>query len=215
MFVVMGLYLSRGDHVSRAKRVSDETYNIRRRAKRAMQRAIKQGNTSLAQALQREIDKSYMDKGTKTYQEGIEQIKRNLRGLVGQEGAARANRKLQRSNVAFLSELRKAARGLPSAVTERVGFQAQLETNVFFAATRDMWEYVPGGNIKPLETVAGILGYDNLESAYRYIMGQQEEALMKIDVLSGAEPVDNIMQPTELSFEERYQYAMSYVNVLR
>lgn len=180
-----------------------------------MQRAIKQGNTKLAQALQREIDKSYMDKGTKQYKQGIEQVKRNLKGLVGQEGTARANRKVQRANTAFLAELRKAAKGLPSAVTERTGFQATLETNVFFAATRDMWEYVPDGNKKPLETVAGILGYDNLEEAYRYIMSKQEEALAKIDALSGAQPVDDITQPTELSFEERYQYAMSYVNVMR
>lgn len=201
--------------MARAKRVSDETYNIRRRARRAMQRAIKQGNTQLAQALQREIDKSYMDKGTKQYRQGIEQVKRNLKGLVGQEGTARGNKKVQRSNTAFLAELRKAAKGLPSAVTTRTGFQATLETNVFFAATRDMWEYVPGGNERPLETVAGILGYDNLEEAYRYIMSKQDEALAKIDALSGAQPVDDITQPTELSFEERYQYAMSYVNVMR
>lgn len=201
--------------MARAKRASDETYNIRRRAKRAMQRAIKQGNTQFAQALQREIDKSYMDKGTKQYRQGIEQVKRNLQGLVGQEGAARGNKKVQRSNTAFLAELRKAAKGLPSVVTTRTGFQATLETNVFFAATRDMWEYVPGGNERPLETVAGILGYDNLEEAYRYIMSKQDEALAKIDALSGAQPVDDITQPTELSFEERYQYAMSYVNVMR
>lgn len=201
--------------MARAKRASDETYNIRRRAKRAMQRAIKQGNTQFAQALQREIDKSYMDKGTKQYRQGIEQVKRNLKGLVGQEGTARGNKKVQRSNTAFLAELRKAAKGLPSAVTTRTGFQATLETNVFFAATRDMWEYVPGGNERPLETVAGILGYDNLEEAYRYIMSKQDEALAKIDALSGAQPVDDITQPTELSFEERYQYAMSYVNVMR
>lgn len=201
--------------MARAKRASDETYNIRRRAKRAMQRAIKKGNTQLAQALQREIDKSYMDKGTKRYRQGIEQVKRNLKGLVGQEGTARGNKKVQRSNTAFLAELRKAAKGLPSAVTTRTGFQATLETNVFFAATRDMWEYVPGGNKSPLETVAGILGYENLEEAYRHIMSKQEEALAKIDALSGAQPVDDITQPTELSFEERYQYAMSYVNVMR
>lgn len=201
--------------MARAKRASDETYNIRRRAKRAMQRAIKQGNTQLAQALQREIDKSYMDRGTKQYRQGIEQVKRNLKGLVGQEGTARGNKKVKRSNTAFLAELRKAAKGLPSAVTTRTGFQATLETNVFFAATRDMWEYVPGGNKRPLETVAGILGYDNLEEAYRYIMSKQDEALAKIDALSGAQPVDDITQPTELSFEERYQYAMSYVNVMR
>lgn len=95
-----------------------------------MQRAIKQGNTQLAQALQREIDKSYMDKGTKQYRQGIEQVKRNLQGLVGQEGAARGNKKVRRSNTAFLAELRKAAKGLPSAVTTRTGFQATLETNV-------------------------------------------------------------------------------------
>ena len=201
--------------MARAKRASDETYNIRRRARRAMQRAIKQGNTQLAQALQREIDKSYMDKGTKRYKQGIEQVKLNLKGLVGQEGTARGNKKVRRSNTAFLAELRKAAKGLPSAVTTRTGFQATLETNVFFAATRDMWEYVPGGNERPLETVAGILGYDNLEEAYRHIMSKQEEALAKIDALSGAQPVDDITQPTELSFEERYQYAMSYVNVMR
>lgn len=201
--------------MARAKRASDETYNIRRRAKRAMQRAIKQGNTQFAQALQREIDKSYMDRGTKQYMQGIEQVKRNLKGLVGQEGTARGNKRVQRSNTAFLAELRKAAKGLPSAVTNRTGFQATLETNVFFAATRDMWEYVPDGNKRPLETVAGILGYDSLEEAYRYIMSKQDEALAKIDALSGAQPVDDIAQPTELSFEERYQYAMSYVNVMR
>ena len=201
--------------MARAKRASDETYNIRRRAKRAMQRAIKQGNKQLAQALQREIDKSYMDRGTKQYMQGIEQVKRNLKGLVGQEGTARGNKRVQRSNTAFLAELRKAAKGLPSSATNRTGFQATLETNVFFAATRDMWEYVPDGNKRPLETVAGILGYDSLEEAYRYIMSKQDEALAKIDALSGAQPVDDIAKPTELSFEERYQYAMSYVNVMR
>lgn len=201
--------------MAREKRESDIIYNIRRRAKRALARAEKQGNERLVYALRNEIEKTYMDRGVKRYQQGIEQVKRNLKGLIGQLGASRAKKKVQRSNAAFLAELRKAARGLPNAVTGRTGFQATLETDVFFAATRGMWEYVPGGNRHPLETVAGILGYENLEEAYRYVMSQQEEALKRIDALAGTQPVDDITQPTELTFEERYQYAMSYINVMR
>lgn len=188
---------------------------MRKRAKRALQRAQKQGNEKLADMISEQVQKTYYDKGTKSYAQGIEQVLDNLRGLIGQLGVGSSKKTIQRSNRAFLNELNKAAKGEPSAITERTGFQSTQEVNVFFAATRDMWEYVPGGNRKPLETVAGILGMERLEDAYRWIMRFQEDALNRIDALAGAEMTDDLMQPTELSFEERYQDVMSYVNVMR
>lgn len=169
----------------------------------------------LAQRLQAEINKSYFDRQTKSYQQGIEQIKRNLRGLTAQESATAGRKRIQRSNAAFLAEMRKAAKGLPSAITTRTGFQSALEINVFFAATRDLWEYVPGGNRAPLETVAGIYGFESLQDAYEYVMGEQREALGRIDALANGQPTDDIAEPTELTFDQRYQYVMSYISIMR
>lgn len=198
-----------------ANRFSDKVYNVRKRAKRALVRAQKLGKTNLAESIQSEIKKTYYDKGTHTYVQGIKQILDNLSGLIGQLGVGQSKKRIARSNKAFLNELNKAAKGNKSSITSRTGFQSTQEVNVFFIATRDMWEYVPGGNQHPLETVAGILHMDRLEDAYRYVMHYQKEALNRIDELANGEITGNLMEPSELSFDERYMDVMSRVNVMR
>lgn len=198
-----------------ANRFSDKVYNVRKRAKRALQRANKLGKTELATSIQSEIKKTYYDKGTHTYVQGIKQVLDNLSGMIGQLGVGQSKKRIERSNKAFLNELNKAAKGNKNSITSRTGFQASQEVNVFFAATRDMWEYVPGGNKHPLETVAGILHMDRLEDAYRYVMHYQKEALNRVDALDTGEITSDLMKPSELSFDERYIDVMSHVNVMR
>ena len=198
-----------------ANRFSDKVYNVRKRAKRALQRAQKLGKTKLAALIQTEIKKTYYDKGTHTYIQGIKQVLDNLSGMIGQVGVGQSKKRIARSNKAFLNELNKAAKGNKNSITSRTGFSATQEVNVFFAATRDLWEYVPGGNEHPLETVAGILHMDRLEDAYRYVMHYQKEALNRIDALANGNITGDLMKPSELSFDERYMDVMARVNVMR
>lgn len=198
-----------------ANRFSDKVYNVRKRAKRALVRAQKLGKTDLAESIQSEIKKTYYDKGTKTYAQGIKQVLDNLSGLVGQLGVGQSKKRIARSNKAFLNEMRNAAKGNKSSITSRTGYASKLEVVIFFAASRDMWEYVPGGNERPLETVAGMLHMDRLEDAYNYVMHYQKEALARLDAMENGEITGDLMEPTELSYDERYRIIMALVNVMR
>lgn len=211
--------------MARKKTKADEAYNIRRRAKRAMQRAIREGKTQLAEYLSQRIAKSY---ATGRRREHTEESRKVLASLSRVTAGRRDPELQERRNRVFLQQLRRAAAGEANVITgrgvsQRTGFAAAMEANVFFMATRDVWERVPGGSKDPLGTYAREMGFDSYQAAWEYVMGQQREALARIDALfpsgsmdvSRSMSIENVMPVTDVIYGEAYMQVAAMINVMR
>lgn len=216
-------FSSDGDDVPRRKTKADEAYNVRRRAKRAMQRAMREGKTELAEYLSDRISKSYLAGRVEEQRAEARKVLSTLRKIA----PARVGKDVQeRRNQVFLRQLSRAAAGegnVVTGMTRRTGFAAAMEVNVFFMATRDVWENVPGGSRDPLGTYARERDFASYQAAYEYVMSQQQEALARIDALfpvggmevSRGQTIENIMPVTDVIYADGYMQVAALINVMR
>lgn len=168
--------------MARAKRQSDEVYNQRRRARRALERlerdAAKRGtavDAGYKQQLSNLITSSYADRKTRQYQADIQQTLSQLethKQLIDM----RTNKRVKnaRNDEFFAGVLSSGQRGEGTfSVTNR---QAKL----FMRATQNLWA---GVDYKDrYQAIKDALGVPTLYDAYQLVMSQPELQAMNRSV---------------------------------
>ena len=191
----------------RAKRVSDEIYNERRRMRRALARAERQGRITEAGAkkVRAEIAKTYTGRIKPKQQLEVAtravQAAARVRTTLQQE--ARTLRNFRSDKVMQISmraayKKRGASKRIADVfneVAEREGFEVRASAKdakalmrVFWASTQKLWqtgEYDEQGRAKyakPAERIDLIkkrLGVDTIEEAMRMVFAQNAESLQR------------------------------------
>lgn len=159
--------------MARAKTKSDEIYNARRRAKRAVARLEREiGGYSKRQAaaakkyitkLNEQIAKSYSPQrgGVRGISEGAEKAAAVLRESV--KPSKSADSVESRRNRIFERELRTASSGAPSAIAKSQDL-GQAYAKIFYRATQSIWQGAPPEE-RNRRILAG-LGESDLERAF-------------------------------------------------
>lgn len=171
----------------RAKRQSDENYNIRRRARRNIARLERQAETaktakerraaqSRASQLQKQLER--------TYQQGkqgaaLSRLRENLQGFT----PAR-----KRLNTIFRGALRTAGAGgysRASAIAGRFGLTGEEGRDLFYIVTQRAWE---GGRVEDrLQKIMDAYGESDLEALYTRILEENAELMEQLRIVSGDE----------------------------
>lgn len=159
--------------MARARKASDEIYNLRRRAKRAAARLEAKGMTSEAREMRSEIAQTYAFKDLGGYGAGLGQTLQRLESLRAR------TRELSRSEQTFKREFNAMSRDVVSGLSSRGEIKAKMENVIFWQATRRLWEGAPPE--RRLEEVAAKLGFDDIQETYNYVMENQQEALQKLE----------------------------------
>lgn len=170
--------------MARAKRASDEIYNARRRAKRAIARIEREMQTyssrqtkaakSYIQSLQSQIEKSYspQKKGARgVSQQAIEAanvLRASVKSLRGRESA------VTRRNEVFKREIALASAGVPTSISKDTDL-AKGYVKIFYRATQRIWEGAPPE--KRNEMIMSALGVSDLESAMARVLMKNREAV--------------------------------------
>lgn len=158
----------------RAKRRSDEDYNVRKRAKRRIAALEKQQFTnkreaqaaqSYIQQLKGLIERSYA-KVTKRVEERAHVIQ-----SLGKLTVANVKGNTARSNELFKRELNAASSGNISTL----GKHGQSMAKVFYRATQNFWEGKP--TEKRNEAIMKGMGVDSLREAFKRVMRENKTAL--------------------------------------
>ena len=168
----------------RAKRASDETYNARRRAKRLLARLEReQANLSHSEAL---ASQAYMDtlrkqiSATYTPKRGSKAVRAALAAEAAQQArkldtmtqGVRAKRTAgARANQLFVQQINRARLEKPSTF----GKYGAHEVNVFYAATRRIWQGKDAR--KRNELIMKALGTTSMKEAFAYVLRQNRKAL--------------------------------------
>lgn len=191
----------------RAKRVSDEIYNERRRMKRALARAEKQGRITEAgaQKVRAEIAKTYTGriKPKEQINVAIRSVQAALRVRTTLRQEARTLRNFRSDKVMQISmraayKKRGASKRIANVfneVMEQEGYDvrakprdAQALMRVFWAATQKLWqtgEYDEQGRAKyakpseRLDLIKKRLGVDTIEEAMRMVFSQNAESVQR------------------------------------
>lgn len=136
--------------MARAKRKSDEVYNARRRAARALAKLERQAAQgafktegqkravySLAQQLETAISKSYVNRQTRQYSKDIASTVSNLRSTASVIQSDRMQGATYRQNKIFERNLNNA--------TMKDGFSSisKAEAKVFYRLTQNIWQGKP------------------------------------------------------------------------
>lgn len=162
--------------MARQRRKSDETYNVRRRAKRyvaSLEREIAKtqsaaGRRALrkyARNITRQMKRTYRGSGynvAKATQVLVELIARKT-GMTGQS----------RANYVFRQQLAIASRGGKSSIGG--GYMGQAKTKIFYRATQRFWEGAPAKDRNKL--IMAALGTDSLAEAFDMVMARQKLAV--------------------------------------
>lgn len=162
--------------MARQRRKSDETYNVRRRAKRyvaSLEREIAKtqsaaGRRALrkyARNITRQMKRTYRGSGynvAKATQVLVELIARET-GMTGQS----------RANYVFRQQLGIASRGGKSSIGG--GYMGQAKTKIFYRATQRFWEGAPAQDRNKL--IMAALGTDSLAEAFDMVMARQKLAV--------------------------------------
>lgn len=170
--------------MARAKRKSDETYNARRRAKRAaariqrdmqgMSRSERAAAQSYLDTLNERINATYASKtGTRQQRaqsverasQAAQQLDRATKGVRAQRSAT------ARTNKLFEQQVNRARLGEPSTL----GRYGAAEVDVFYAATRRIWQGKPAKDRNKL--IMESLGTSSLREAFTSVLSQNMEAL--------------------------------------
>ena len=160
--------------MARAKRQSDEVYNQRRRARRALERlerdAAKRGtavDAGYKQQLTNLITSSYADRKTRQYQTDIQQTLSQLethKQLIDM----RTNKRVKnaRNDEFFASVLSSGQRG------EGTFSISNRQAKLFMRATQNLWA---GADYKDrYQVIKDALGVSTLYDAYQLVMSQPE-----------------------------------------
>lgn len=184
--------------MARAKRASDVTYNVRRRALRLAKRLEKQGLTSEAAQIRAQAAKtkqSYYG-SKKEYQ-----AQRTFAQAQLMETRAQMSRKQtvvspqlraseNRRSTTFLHEIEQMRAGQENALINTRGLsqqvsalKGQLYENIFYRATRAIWyeNDNPESAKYALENFMLAKGFENFEDAWQYVMNSQSDALQMVD----------------------------------
>lgn len=203
----------------RAKTKSDEIYNARRRAKRALESAKKKvtANTEAGQkyiaGLQALIESSYAEKkGPKRgqYKFDTKELTETLStaASAAREGASTA--RIKRKNEIFKRDLRLSAKEAEGAK------YSKAEVKIFYTATRGFWEGKPSSERN--RAILEELGVRTLEEAWQIIFENEDvqEALKRAqqaqtEATSDAEMADGQEEPPDEAGSP--PYIKYYINV--
>lgn len=203
----------------RAKTKSDEIYNARRRAKRALEKAKQRvgAETAAGQryiaSLQAAINASYAEtKGAKRGQYKFEptQLEKTLTTIASVATQPEQKKRAQRKNEIFKRDLRLSAKEAEGAK------YSKAEVKIFYTATRGFWEGKP-----PKERNRAILeelGVRTLEEAWQIIFENEDvqEALKRAqqaqtEATSDKEMADGQEEPPDEAGSP--PYIKYYINV--
>ena len=203
----------------RAKRKSDEIYNARRRAKRALEKAKQRANAATEagqryiSSLQTAINASYAEtKGAKRgqYKFAPTQLEKTLTTIASVATQPEQKQRAKRKNEIFKRDLRLSAKEAEGAK------YSKAEVKLFYTATRGFWEGKPpkernraileGLGVKTLEEAWQIVfENEDAQEALKRAQQAQLEATSDEDISDGqAEPPDEEGSP---------DYIKYYINV--
>lgn len=186
----------------RAKRASDEAYNIRRRAKRLVARLEKKGLQKEAMQLRATIAKTYVSKGhEEEARKALSQLQLQRAQMAQKVPSTSRRIAINRSNDVFLREINAMREGMPSALypTQGLNLEArelkgQLYEKIFYQATESVWYEGKGADSAKyaLENTMMAMGFDSMQDLWDYVMSTQSDAIAKVDEL-----VDKYMNSLE------------------
>lgn len=177
--------------MARAKRASDETYNARRRAKRALARLdrdIKEGKvkrtrqiTAYQKELRAQISQSYIGRNaTPSKMSSAQQAARTLdKYRIGAKAQA-----TERRNIMFRANLKASSAG--SGTIPRANVQ------LFWNATKHAWAG------RGRDRYASIMRYyrtDDLQSIFNQVMEANKDALARAKGLAGSGFMTDTLDP--------------------
>ena len=165
--------------MARAKRKSDEVYNARRRAARALaklERQAAQGAfktegqkravSSLAQQLETAISKSYANRSTRKYSKDISTTVSNLRSTANVIQSDRTQGATYRQNKIFERNLNNAT------MKDDFSSISKTEAKVFYRLTQNIWQGKPSEMRN--ELIRAHYGTESLEDAFNAVMGTEQ-----------------------------------------
>lgn len=177
--------------MARAKRASDEIYNARRRAKRALARLdrdIKAGKvkrsrqvTAYQKELRSQISKSYI--GRNATAEKVQSAQQAAKTLDKYRVGAKATA-TERRNLMFKANLKAGSAGSGTIPKENV--------QLFFNATKHAWA---GRGRDRYASIMSYYGIDDLQAIFEKVMEANKDALVRAKGLAGAGIMDDTLDP--------------------
>lgn len=177
--------------MARAKRASDETYNARRRAKRALARLdrdIKEGKvkrsrqiTAYQKELRTQISESYIGRNaTPSKLSSAQQAARTLdKYRIGAKAEA-----TERRNVVFRANIKASSAGS--------GTIPKANVQLFWNATKHAWA---GRGRDRYAAIQRYYGTDDLQAIFNKVMEANKGALTRIKGLSGSGFMNDTLDP--------------------
>lgn len=170
--------------MARAKRASDEVYNARRRAKRAIARIEREMATyTTRQAtaarkyiadLQSQVAKSYSPQ--RGGQRGVSQAALEAAQVLRETVRTSKSRQTAatRRNEIFKREIQLASSGAPSEIAKHPDL-AKGYVKIFYRATQEIWQGAPPE--KRNQMIMAALGMSDLESAMARVLMNNRESV--------------------------------------
>lgn len=205
----------------RAKRESDELYNARRRAKRALERTKKKAGSlkgaekaafdSYVRDVSNDIANSYVSKKDKkgkvqkqTVSKAIETARTAGRKTFSIEQGFDFDTSFSVGDRAFRREMNKASAGKASIIAKNP-LTANIYVKIFYAATVYLWEKEEPEN--RLEAIVKGLGTDSLSEAFSKVIRENREAANQakaLNYLTNDNPNEDFASPPPLGYIEKY-----------
>ena len=170
--------------MARPKRASDEVYNARRRARRAIARLEREMSTySTRQAasarnyiasLQTQIAKTYSPQ--RAGARGVSQAALEAASVLRETVRTSKSRQTAatRRNEIFKREIALASSGAPSTIAKSTDL-AQGYVKIFYRSTQEIWQGAPPE--KRNEMIMSALGVSDLESAMARVLMRNRDAV--------------------------------------
>ena len=202
--------------MAREKRESDELYNMRRRAKRALQRAERQAKQASGAEraaiknyindVKKDIENSYVAKKGSSERRSVSNAYKEAQKAVKKtqaiENGNTSDSEFTMTDRAFRRELTKATKGESSIIAPNKQ-RARMYTKIFYASTQYLWE-----DVEPEERLSAIvqgLGVDSLYEAFRKTLADNRRALQEarqIDYTIPDNPNEDVGSPALLGLLE-------------
>lgn len=177
--------------MARAKRESDELYNARRRAKRALariERDVKSGKVAKSRAVQayrqelaQEIRKTYI--GRNPSESTLETARKSAQSLDKYRIGAKASA-TERRNIIFERNIKAASAGS--------GRYSPEAMRLFWNATKHAWA---GRGRDRYASLKQYYGTDDLQGIFDRVMAENKEALARARSLDGAGVISDTADP--------------------
>lgn len=162
--------------MARQKRKSDETYNVRRRAKRyvaSLEREISRTQSAVGRRALRKYARNITRQLKKTYRGSGYDIGKATKLLLELVGSKTGVTGQSRANYVFRQQLGIASRGGKSSIGS--GYLAQAKVKIFYRATQRIWEGAVAQSRNKL--IMAALGMDSLAEAFDFVMARQQLAI--------------------------------------